>query len=184
MNKSLVALAFVPLVTLLGSAPARADVPPPDTYSCMNLGVGAACDLQQTSPAHDGGGGPRGVCGTATCSRLDYAHWDQDASASPPSMQYECLKCLAPTDGGPADATALDGPPVADGAAGTGGTGGSSGTGGAAGAGGADGGSGTVGSKSDGSGCSLGGRQARALGPWALALVFGASVMFARRRRR
>jgi len=173
MNRPLFALAL-PLFALLAlPAPARADLPPPDTYSCTGKAIGDSCDLDQTSPAQDAGG-RLGACAKATCTKADYANWDHDASASPPSVMYDCLKCMAPSDGG-TDATASG----ADSAA----AGGGAGTGGSSGMGGSDGGAGTGGSKSDSSGCALGALHPRALGPWALALVFGALVLFGRRRR-
>ena len=72
------------MILLVGwfvATPAVADVIPPDVYQCNNLSAGDTCAA--------------GKCQTSTCSKLDYSHWDRDASASPPSMTYSCLKCTA-----------------------------------------------------------------------------------------
>lgn len=157
---------FAACVLLAASAPARADVPPPDTLSCRMASEGDPCDPDGVMTPD--GGTRTGTCRKATCSRLDYANWNRDASASPPTMSYECLKCTVGGDGGTADVA-----PRTDGAApatgGSGGQGGSA-TGGSSGAG-------------DDSGCSMGGGP-RALGPWVLAGGFAAAVWFGRRRRR
>ena len=120
--------------------------------------AGDPCDLDG-QPSD--GGMKAGTCRKATCSRLDYAHWDRDASAAPPTMEYECLKCVVGGDAG-TDAAA------ATGGAATGGSGGAA-TGGAP-------------AKSD-SGCNVSG-QGAAFGPWLLGGAFAAVVLFARRRRR
>jgi len=154
------------LLLLLASS-ARADLPPPNSEGCRMASAGDPCDLDGQS---SDGGMKAGTCRKATCSRLDYANWNRDASASPPTMEYECLKCLVGSDGG------------TDAAMATGGAGGS--TGGAGGSTGGAGGSATGGSapKSDSSGCAVGGRAA--FGPWLLAGGFAAAVWFGRRRRR
>jgi hypothetical protein len=151
--------AFIASLLLILSEPARADLPPPDTLDCRTAKEGDACSPDgQPSDA-----GKPGTCRKATCTRLDYANWNRDASAAPPTMQYECLKCLlGSADGG------LDGSTASGGAGGSAGTGGS-GTGGAA-------------PKSGSSGCAMGGRG-RALAPWLLAGGFAAAVWFGRRRR-
>lgn len=44
-----------------------------------------------------------GACVKKTCTRIDYAHWNRDASASPPTREYDCTECVAdakPTNGG------------------------------------------------------------------------------------
>jgi hypothetical protein len=150
---ALPALSIVSLLILCDLA--RADVPPPDTYSCMALNPGDVCDLDATPFSSVDAGGRRGICRVATCSRPDYANWDRDASASPPSMQYQCLKCMSGLDGG------SDGALVVDGA------------------------TSDVAPTSDSthSGCAVAGPRSRAFGPWALAAAFAAMVLFARRRR-
>lgn len=173
------------LVAAALSTPARADVPPPDTFSCRNANEGDPCDPDDQGRAD--AGPKRGTCRKTTCSRLDYGGWNRDASATPPTMNYECLKCMVGgNDGGadfapPSDAAR----PATGGSGGQSGSSGGGGSGGAAGPGGA-GGSGTGGSgKSEGSGCSLSRLPGpRALGPWALAGGFAAAIWFGRRRRR
>ena len=68
---------------LLVPVPARADVIPPDVSACSGQQAGAACTYNSTA----------GICQDGTCSRLDYTNWDKDASASPPSTSYACVKC-------------------------------------------------------------------------------------------
>lgn len=67
---------------------AAGDVIPPDVDACRALNVGAAC-----------GGGMSGVavgrCQQSTCTRIDYAGWDRDASSTPPTMQYACVRCTS-----------------------------------------------------------------------------------------
>ncbi len=79
MNKTW--LWTVPFV-VLSSGSAFADVVPQDVYACNRLTVGSPCDNGS------------GVCQESTCSRLDYSKWDRDASASPPSTSYSCVKCV------------------------------------------------------------------------------------------
>src|SRR3954452_20838817 len=90
---------------LVLAAPARADLPPPDTEGCRMASAGDTCDLDGQS---SDGGTKAGTCRKATCSRIDYAHWDHDASAVPPTMEYECLKCVVGGDAG-ADVAAATG---------------------------------------------------------------------------
>lgn len=85
------------LAMAVSLAPAWAvgDVIPPDVDACRALNVGAAC-----------GGGMSGVaaghCQQSTCTRIDYAGWDRDASSTPPTMQYACVRCTnAASDAGP-----------------------------------------------------------------------------------
>lgn len=75
----------------LGVSHASADVIPMDVTECDMHAVGSAC----SDPA-----GP-GVCTMSTCTRLDYASWNQDASLTPPSVTYDCVRCIA---GGSSDA--------------------------------------------------------------------------------
>jgi hypothetical protein len=69
--------------------PAAADVIPPDIEGCRNAAEGAACALTADL---------KGTCKKATCARLDYSRWNREVSAVPPSVEYECLRCV-PTGG-------------------------------------------------------------------------------------
>lgn len=69
---------------VVGASPAMADVIPPEETACEGRAAGDSC-----SPPSDG------VCREATCTRLDYESWDRDASASPPSVSYDCLRCTS-----------------------------------------------------------------------------------------
>jgi hypothetical protein len=98
---------------------ARADVVPPDVAECNQAGAaGASCSSQT---------GISGICIWDTCSRLDYANWNHDASGGPPSMQYACLRCVVSGDGGLGNAGGAGGQ---GGASAQGGSGGTSATGG------------------------------------------------------
>ena len=101
---------FVSALVWLAAAAsvARADVVPPDVADCQSAKAGASC----RSGA--------GTCVTDTCSKLDYANWNRDASASPPTVQYTCLRCVS-SDGG------LGGAGGASAQGGSGGRGGTSG---------------------------------------------------------
>ena len=144
-------LTTLGLVASLSLAPAwaAADVIPPDVDACRTLSVGAAC-----------GGGmsgvPAGRCQNDTCTRLDYANWNRDAMAMPPTMNYACVRCVA---GGTGDG----GPSVTD-----------SGT---------DASTAPTPSASSG-GCSVGSSESvsRRFGPWLLAGLVWA-VFLGRRRR-
>jgi len=91
-------LRALPLSLFLFTATAAADVVPPDVGACQGRAAGAACGGEPGVPA--------GVCRNDTCTRLDYLNWNRDASSSPPTMQYACVRCAAATDGGSADAGA------------------------------------------------------------------------------
>lgn len=70
-----------------------ADVTPPDVSACQGKSLGAAC----------GDGSSAGACAAGKCYKLDYSKWDRDASSSPPSVEYDCVKCVpgaAPDAGG------------------------------------------------------------------------------------
>jgi hypothetical protein len=72
------------LATLSLAAPfALADVAPPGLTECQGKKAGDACSVSGSS----------GTCIATTCSRLDYANWDRDASSSPPVVQYACTLC-------------------------------------------------------------------------------------------
>jgi hypothetical protein len=154
LARSLVAASALALVAVL-ALPARADVPPINTAPCERVRAGDACTLESfPGVSQDGGPSSAGVCRTAACTRPDYAHWDRDASATPPLMTYACLLCTASiADGGSGDA---------------GGAGGS----------GHKGGSGCAlgGPALD--------RSFVSLAPWALATGFATTVLLFRRRRR
>jgi hypothetical protein len=85
LNIHVIASCFTLL--LVGSA--HADVIPPEVGACQNKQVGDACTNNGT-----------GVCQAQTCTRLDYANWNRDASSGPPSMSYACNKCVATTSTG------------------------------------------------------------------------------------
>ncbi len=89
-------LRALPLSLLLFATPAAADVVPPEVSACQGRVAGAACGGELGVPA--------GVCRDDTCTRLDYLNWNRDASASPPTMQYPCVRCVSPADGGSGDA--------------------------------------------------------------------------------
>jgi hypothetical protein len=67
----------------------RADVIPDEVAACQGKAAGDHC--------------PQGACTKSTCTRLDYANWDRDASAAPPSKTESCLKCLPADDDAGAD---------------------------------------------------------------------------------
>lgn len=76
-------------VLLTGAPLARADLLPTEEAQCQGKEAGDACGT--------------GTCKAARCTRIDYANWDQDASAVPPSVEEDCLKCegdSGATDGG------------------------------------------------------------------------------------
>jgi cobalamin biosynthesis Mg chelatase CobN len=86
--KTICLLSFICVATLFVGSDARADVPPPETEPCLNKTAGAACVY---------GDGGTGTCQEQTCSKIDYLGWDRDASSSPPTASYACLKCITGT---------------------------------------------------------------------------------------
>ena len=92
--KTILASATFLCASVLFSSPSRADVAPPENQPCVGKAAGAAC-------VYNG----NGTCQTRTCSKLDYANWDRDASSSPPSTTYACLQCLIGTTTGADTAT-------------------------------------------------------------------------------
>ena len=82
--KSFLASAPFLFFAMLLSSPARADITPPEAESCVGKAAGDAC-------VYNGAG----ACQDQTCTGIDYAHWDHDASSQPPSTTYACLKCVA-----------------------------------------------------------------------------------------
>jgi MYXO-CTERM domain-containing protein len=73
------------LAITLTTAASFADVVPPDVWECNQLNAGDRCS--------------NGICQPSTCSKLDYQHWDRDASAGPPTTTYACLRCGAAGQG-------------------------------------------------------------------------------------
>ena len=81
----------LPLVALLlvFAAPARADIPPPDTSACRSAAASAVCKTDD---------GANGTCAKDTCSGLDYSN-----GVPPSERTYECLVCKAgPSSAAPA----------------------------------------------------------------------------------
>lgn len=89
-------LLLASLLVLTAPGLASADAIPPDVQACDMQTMGAMCTIPDGSRA-------MGTCAMDTCHRLDYAHWDRDASTGPPSVAYDCVRCVVggPTDGGP-----------------------------------------------------------------------------------
>jgi hypothetical protein len=147
--KSTISSAVVFSAILLFGIPALADVAPPETEPCVGKQVGDACIYNGS-----------GTCQNQTCSKLDYSNWDRDASSSPPSTTYACVKCVVGTNTDTNTNTNTD-------------TNTNTNTDG-----------GTPPAKDDGS-CSVG-RQitAKRIAPWLLASAFSILFLFARRRRR
>lgn len=88
-------LRFSFAVALIGwGGAARADVAPPETSPCVGKQVGDSCTYNGA-----------GVCQSSTCSKLDYLNWDRDASSSPPTTTYACVKCLPGPSTGTVTAT-------------------------------------------------------------------------------
>lgn len=92
---------IAPLVvaSALFSLPAFADVITPEDAACRNKSPGDVCDESLTHS---------GICRKSTCSRIDYRHWDRDASASPPSLTYDCVVCDTRTPNDESTAPAND----------------------------------------------------------------------------
>lgn len=87
-------LAIATTTLLLGSL-AQADLAPPDTEPCVGKAEGDACTY-----------GGAGTCRQLTCSKLDYANWNRDASAGPPTTTYACMTCVTATTTGTGTSTA------------------------------------------------------------------------------
>ena len=148
--KFLLASASLLVTSMLISLSARADLAPPETQPCLGKAAGDAC-------VYNGAG----TCQSQTCSKLDYAHWDRDASSGPPSTIYACLECIA----GASTATPTSTATSTQTAANTN----------------TDGG--TLPSNDD-SACSIGKQvTAKRVAPWLLAGVFSLLFVIARRRR-
>lgn len=139
------------LTVIFSSGVLLADVIPPDVWECNKLNAGDECSS--------------GRCQPSMCSRLDYDHWDRDASAAPPTTTYACLRCTAA------------------GAPGIGGTGGVSGTitGSPGGAPPSASSASDDNSPTGACNCAMAKQAARTVGPWLLAA--GLWVPWLRRRR-
>jgi hypothetical protein len=79
MMKQLAVLGATAFVFSM-SRVASADVIPPEVSACNALDAGAPCS--------------GGNCQPATCSKLDYSHWDAGSGQAPPTVSYACLKCV------------------------------------------------------------------------------------------
>jgi hypothetical protein len=89
---------------------ARADVIPPDVLACGGGGVPSSIDATKIGKACQSDA-LVGTCEKGMCARADYANWDRDASPqSPPSVTYECLRCIARSapSGGTGESSAGD----------------------------------------------------------------------------
>jgi hypothetical protein len=84
--KSTLHLALVLSAVGFVALPARADMAPPENEPCLGKAAGAACTY-----------GSAGTCQSQTCTKLDYAGWNHDASAGPPSTSYACVQCVTGT---------------------------------------------------------------------------------------
>lgn len=92
MNK-LTLSSFV-IAIFLAQTPARADLAPPETEPCAGKAAGTACNYNGA-----------GVCREETCTKLDYANWNRDASAGPPSTSYACMTCVTGSQSSTSTAT-------------------------------------------------------------------------------
>jgi hypothetical protein len=81
IEKSFVAAS---LGAMLFAGVARADVVPPEQAACQGKSAGDTCMVS---------GKPDGTCAASKCSRIDYASWDRDMMAAPPTVMYDCLLC-------------------------------------------------------------------------------------------
>lgn len=84
----------------------RADVVPPDAYACDRNAAPGFFDASKTGTACEVSGS-KGACQKSTCQGIDYASWDRDASPTPPSKTFDCLKCVA--DAQPSTSSSGDG---------------------------------------------------------------------------
>lgn len=83
MRKLILTLGL--FATLAFSAPARADVPPPNFEGCMGKVAGDACQKDDMSA---------GSCESQTCTKLDYS-----MGTPPKSVDYPCVLCSGPAGG-------------------------------------------------------------------------------------
>jgi hypothetical protein len=94
--RRLVLASFI-AASLVTTSAAFADVISPDVSACQGKDVGSACTTRGAPGSTDG------ACAKSTCSRIDYGSWNRDASSAPPTMEYECVRCVggaAPTASG------------------------------------------------------------------------------------
>ena len=156
-------VAPIVLAGLVMPAIAKADVAPPDAYVCDNSAAPGHFDATKIGTSCDVRPGARGTCQKSTCQGIDYANWDRDASATAPSITFDCLRCVEN------DASA----PVTNGADAGGGDGGG------------NGGGATPGGSSNHSGCNVTSTSTiRAAAPWLIALLVPAIAFATKRRRR
>ena len=104
--RSILASASILFAVAFFGATARADIPPPEVEPCQGKTAGTAC-------VYNGAG----TCQDQTCDKADLSHWDHDASSSPPTTSYACLKCIGGTDTNTSTSTVTNtdgGPPAND----------------------------------------------------------------------
>lgn len=77
MRKSILTLGL--FAALAFSAPAQADVPPPNSSGCMGKAAGDACQKDDMSA---------GSCESQTCTKLDYS-----MGTPPTTVEYACVLC-------------------------------------------------------------------------------------------
>ncbi len=78
---------LVALAASTATSLALADVTPPDVDACRTTDAGGACTLN----------GVAGACRQGTCTRVDYMNWNRDASSTPPTVSYDCVRCVTGT---------------------------------------------------------------------------------------
>lgn len=160
---------------MLGAASdARADVVAPDVYACNTdpaspdsqpVEIGTPCVAKDEDDKSF-----EGTCRAAKCTEKDYANWDRDAEAMPPTKEVDCLRCVSNDDADDADASTHTGDAAKTTDDGT-----------------ADArskdtnASASKPNSSDDGGCNIG-RSGSSIGPWALAL--GVALLAAKKRRR
>jgi MYXO-CTERM domain-containing protein len=86
--KPTISAFFLFIVTVVISAPARADIPPPDVEPCTGKTAGAACTY-----------GSAGTCRESTCN---------SPSPPPSGSTYACIRCVTGTATSTATATNTD----------------------------------------------------------------------------
>jgi hypothetical protein len=97
MNRIRAASASLFCFLLLPTS-ALADAIDPYAYACQGKDAGDTCTVAMNCGSASNCADEHGSCLGTTCSRLDYQHWDRDASSTPPVDYYPCLVCNA--DGG------------------------------------------------------------------------------------
>lgn len=86
--------AFALLASLSLSAPALADVPPPNFEGCNMKKAGDACVKDDET---------NGTCVQQKCSKLDYSN-----GTPPTTVEYDCILCSGPPATTPDDDDAAD----------------------------------------------------------------------------